>query len=426
MKSSEPKKQNQFLITVTDPDYPYSKHVGNILANTKNDKGELFFSKELRDKADSLTNEEADKILPIITDLIYKENPGEKPTGMINQSSGNGTKREFFTKIYDDLASGNYRAQIDQSHIKTIKQFTPKGLDSAVEYYNQKYRDRGEIHRTQLLMDNLSDRPKFIETACKDLLPLKQEGGSHKILLTLARKNPKTPSGISLDHSIPFVLTGDKLVLMRDENDSFGQSLFEDIAKGLGITLVQSSNPIYDKKDPKRTSIQGDHASCHFIALGVLKDLTKEDLRTFSAFNHGFNPLPKSLKYSQSAGHIKNVLDEESAQEPVKKDGRTAEQYAKQHKTVSENGVITRINDKFNQFKSDLTEVVEKSEWEATPQMVATAILTKRESQKEEVKKQTFVKKLGLTEREKPRSFVEAARSEEDKGIRSKDGFNEL
>ncbi|MCE3254651.1 MAG: hypothetical protein K0R25_145 [Rickettsiaceae bacterium] len=423
MKTLE-NKQSQFLITILDPDYPYSKQVGNILAHSKNDQGQPFFSEELRAKADKLTNEEADELLPEIIDLIYKENPDQKPKGMINHGSGNGTRGEFFNKIYDDLASGNYPAQIDQNQIKTIEQFTPEGLDTAVEYYNQKYPDRPEIHRVQLLVNGLSDRPKFIETACESLLPLKQKNG-HKILLTLARQNPKALSGISLDHSIPFVITDDKLVLMRDEHDSFGQQLFEDIAKGLEVSLVQSSAPIYDKEDPKRTSIQGDHASCHFIALGVLKDLTKEDLQTVSAFDNGFNPLPKSLKYSQSTTHIRNVLDEKSAQEPVKKDGRTAEQYAKQHKGLTEDGVITRINDKFNRFKKDLSEVVEKVEGRATPQIVAAEILDKRELEREE-KKETFVEKLGLLEKEKSGSFVEAIQAGKYGKLKSSSGAHEL
>ncbi len=99
MKSSEPKKQSQFLTTILDPDYPYSKQVGNILANSKDAKGEPFFSEELRLKASKLTNEEVDKLLPEIIELIYKENPDQKPKRMINQASGNGTKGEFFLRF---------------------------------------------------------------------------------------------------------------------------------------------------------------------------------------------------------------------------------------------------------------------------------------------------------------------------------------
>ncbi len=380
--SENSSQSNQFLTTILDPDYSYLKQVDNILTNSKNDQGQPFFSEELRAKVSKLTNEKADELLPKIVELIYEGNPDQKPKKIIDKNSGNGTKAEFFTKIYDDLVNGNYPARIDSGQIKTIEQFTPEGLDVAVEYYNQKYSDRGEIGRVQLLMDDLQDRPKFIEKACEDLSKFKQKDGS-KVVISLARKNPKSPSGISLDHSIPFVLTDGKLILMRDEHDQFGQSISEEIAKGLNVELVQSSRPIYDKADPKRTSIQGDHASCHFIALGVLKDLTKQDLATITTFENGFAPLSKSLKYSQSTGHIKNTLDEKSAQESVKTDGRTAEAYASQHKKKTDDGVMTRITDKFNKFKEDLFEAVNKLGDKSNPQALAGEILNKRELQRE-------------------------------------------
>ena len=272
MKSHESKggSQNPFLMTIIDPDHPYVKNVGDIITNSQNEQGQPFFDEDLRVKAGKLKDEEVDKLLPEIIELIYKENPDQKPRMEINKDSGNGTKAAFFDKVYDDLASGKYPLKMDKSNVKTIEQFTPLGLDTAVEYYNQKYPERGKIGRVQLLMDDLSDRPKLIEKACKELSAFQHKNGS-KVAISFARKNPNSPSGISLDHSIPFVVTDKKLILMRDEHDLFGQPLLEDIAKGLQVELVQGSSPIYDKKDPKRTSIQGDHASCHFIALGILK-----------------------------------------------------------------------------------------------------------------------------------------------------------
>ncbi len=334
-----------------------------------------------------------------------------------------------------NVESGDYQVQMDQSKVKTIEQLTPKGLDTAVEYYNQKYPDRGKIGRVQLLMDDLLDhRPNLVKKACEDLSTLRKQG-CNKIAISIARKNPKSPSGISLDHSTPFVLTNDKLILMRDEHDSFGQPLFEEIAANLGVKFVQSSPPIYDKTDPKRTSIQGDYASCHFIALGVLKDLTKEDLQTVSGFKNGFDHLAKSLKYSQSASHIKNTLDEESAKDPVKKDGRTAEQYAKQHKKVTEDGIATRVNDKFNRFKSTLSETTSDLRGESAISDVAGEVLKEYSAAKAGNAQKSFVEKFNLqpksreplAKRKDPEStsYVEKIRAAKDQG-RSNGGSNEL
>ena len=317
----------------------------------------------------------------------------------------------------------------------TIEQFTPKGLKTAVTYYNQKYPERGEISQVTVTIkqsdrDNIAklfksgpENPEVIreverlndqmvgdmaKTTLEKLAVLKEQGGTtHKIALTIANEVPGQES--LLAHTIPFSLTQDKLILLRDENDQFGQKIFQSIADNLGVNLIQHAPPIYDKKDPKKTSIQGDHSSCHFIALGVLKDLTQEDLKEVSNFQNGFSPLSKSLKYSQSTKHIRNVLDENAQKISVKNDGRTAEEYTKQHREIGDNGIITRITDKFNRFKADLSETSKELGEKSTPQEIASAILSKRELQKEngaQKEKESFVKKLGLEKTVKQKSEI--------------------
>lgn len=285
----------------------------------------------------------------------------------------------------------------------TIQQFTPQGLEAATSYYNQKYSQRGQIHQAIVVIKQNEREAvgagrqtqvglveKMVEGVLENLFTLKskaQQEGSQKLLLTIAEEND---SKIRIAHSIPFALTDGKLILLRDEDSQFGQQIFSQVAEKLGVELVQSREPIYDKTNPARTSIQGDHSSCHFIALGVLKDLTVEDLQKVSDFENGFTPLPKSLKYSQSATHIQKSLPEEELTTAVKKDGRSASEYAAQNKREEKIGeekvTITRITEKFNRFKSDLEKIVGAAEGDLSAPELAAQILQKRLSQTKEVK----------------------------------------
>ena len=93
------------------------------------------------------------------------------------------------------------------------------------------------------------------------------------------------------------------------------------------------------------------------MALGILKDLTKEDLQKASAFENGFDPLAKSLKYSQSSTYIETSL-KEGKEQPVKTDGTIASQYAAKNKRTEGGQIITRITTKFNKFKSELKKAI--------------------------------------------------------------------
>ena len=95
--------------------------------------------------------------------------------------------------------------------------------------------------------------------------------------------------------------------------------LHHDLAQALGLPLIK----------PRQTneSFQADNTSCHMMAIGILKDLDSEDVRSVCEFDNNYITLPKSLKYCQSREYLAEVLDEKTENEPVKKDGRTAYQY---------------------------------------------------------------------------------------------------
>ncbi len=300
----------------------------------------------------------------------------------------------------------------------TIEQFTNEGLKVATSYYNQKYPDRGEIH------NSLAVRPKrawdkageekdmdsalkilreMAEAPIKELATLQARGGRHKVVLSLADGFDEEPR-TKLTHSVPLVVTPDKLILMRDEeNNKTAQVLISSIAKELGLDLVQPESTKSSMLG--YSSIQGDDSTCHFIALGVLKDLTQSDLeevekRTSDPLKdkEGYLPLDKSLKYSQSSKHIKNLYDLE-AQNPVKQDGRTALQYANQYKkelTEEYGKITTRITDKSNKFKENLTEMENSLSRDSSIEDVATAILKKRQLESV-AKKEALEEKVGLS-----------------------------
>ena len=112
-------------------------------------------------------------------------------------------------------------------------------------------------------------------------------------------------------------------------------SMHKEMAESIGVKLVEPASSY--------RSIQSDAKSCHFIALGILKDLTKKDLEEISTFENGFKPLAKSLKYSQSGIYIENMLSENTRNEEVKK-GLTAGEYRNKYKTEDDLGARRKSN----------------------------------------------------------------------------------
>lgn len=222
--------------------------------------------------------------------------------------------REFFTRIAETV----FRSRKDETTTPAEEDtplfpyycITKNGLQAIAEYYDLKYPDRGKI--TPVFFDLNSD-PRVL---ARDLKKTFRGKYPAKIVITTTERDIP-------HHSHPFILTKDKLISLR--NDKVDYILYDQLAQALKLPIVR----------PRETSeyFQADSSSCHFIAFGILKDLTKKDLRHVCKFEDGHTPMPKSLKYCQSRGYLGEVLDEQTKNEPVKKDGRTAYQYLIDNRT---------------------------------------------------------------------------------------------
>lgn len=303
---------------------------------------------------------------------------------------------------------------------KLINQFTEEGVDLLVDYYNTKYPERGQIHRVQAPMTlnvgveesgeekNSRTSIETQEASTQGLSQLLQNNRPPlKVMLTFLQRET-SDSEFLVDrgrHSIPLLITDEKLILLRDEGNPKSLAI---VAQNLGLRFVQQKDPaqytVETEKGPKikSTSIQGDHSNCNGIAVGILKDLTAEDVAKVSAFEDRYTPLPKMLKYSQSENFILRTYPE-LANEPVKfdKEGmpqatliqyvhdnshqtvtstnqQTGEQEQKEQKTGS------RIGDKMDRMRQDMSELQaeDKGRW-------AQKILEKRAQEKESQSKVT-------------------------------------
>ena len=279
---------------------------------------------------------------------------------------------------------------------KLINQFTEEGVDLLVDYYNTKYPSRGQIHRIQAPMtlnigieetpDEKNSRTTLEtrEAATKGLSSLlKNNRPPLKVVLTFLQK--ETPDSEFLvdrgRHSVPLLITEDKLILLRDEPNPAGPASLAAVAQNLGLRFVQQKEPAKyvvetDKGSKvKETSIQGDHSNCNGIAVGILKDLTAEDVAKVSAFEDRYTPLAKMLKYSQSENFILRTYPE-LANEPVKfdKDGNsTATLFGyvrgNSHKINPNNGkeekAGSRITTKMDRLRVDMSELQaeDKGSW---------------------------------------------------------------
>jgi hypothetical protein len=240
--------------------------------------------------------------------------------------------------------------------------FTDLGLQTAIEYYNQKYPERGEINciyeELQMISFNSDVTKQLLELRAREAA--KENHEPIKVVLTIFefdRNLQRIPI-----HSHPFILTEDKLISLRPPLDSM--SMHKEMAESIGVRLVEPASSY--------RSIQSDSKSCHFIALGILKDLTKKDLEEISTFKNGFKPLAKSLKYSQSGIYIENMLTENTRNEEVKK-GLTAGEYRNKYKT--ENDLDTRIVQKEEKFRNRLKNTSQNNIPLPSPKLAASELL---------------------------------------------------
>jgi hypothetical protein len=299
---------------------------------------------------------------------------------------------------------------------RMIEQFTLTGLKTAVEYYNQKYPERDLVNFVKMEIDETAfaefnklfmENPygevtinKMVElsaqlsnSALETLSSLKKqiedrEEVSKKILLTVVANDDGV---LKIYHSIPFILTTNKLILLRNEDDLFGQKVYETIAESLKIELLQNKlQPEYNLEQKKiRGVFQSDQTSCHFIGLGILKDLNKNDLKELIKSTEGgvFNPTPKMLKYSQSTTYLNTILGKEDRKSPaVKKNGENVYEYVSVNKKDVSNQITTRISDKFKKFKNELkgaiSETHDLSGEDYSPSSIANKMLENQKASK--------------------------------------------
>ena len=299
---------------------------------------------------------------------------------------------------------------------RMIEQFTLTGLKTAVEYYNQKYPERDLVNFVKMEIDETAfaefnklfmENPygevtinKMVElsaqlsnSALETLSSLKKqiedrEEVSKKILLTVVANDDGV---LKIYHSIPFILTKNKLILLRSEDDLFGQKVYETIAESLKIQLLQNKlQPEFNLEQKKiRGVFQSDQTSCHFIGLGILKDLNKNDLKELIKSTEGgvFNPTPKMLKYSQSKTYVNTILGKEDRKSPaVKKNGENVYEYVSVNKKIVGDQMATRISDKFKKFKNELKEAIRETDYlsgdDYSPSSIATKMLENQKASK--------------------------------------------
>ena len=214
----------------------------------------------------------------------------------------------------------------------------PRELEIAAEYYNQKYPERGEIH--VCFLQGASCESDYHEQINSIASRITQYPA--KIIITTR------PYSQTLEHSHPCILTKDKLISLRQDNRD--DSHRYNIANKLGVTLI---NP----KSSESDYFQEDYTSCHFIALAILKDLTREDISELSDYNNEYLPMAKMMKYCQSPKVVQKVLSDEGKETAVKKDGRTVKDYITQRFDTI---FSSRIEEKEERWMEVLSEVYSK------------------------------------------------------------------
>lgn len=209
-----------------------------------------------------------------------------------------------------------------------------KELKILIEYYNQKYQDRGQIFH--VVFNSNGDGSDLIESVKK--ISDTQKNAPTKLIITSMSEG-------TITHSEPFCLSENKLIALRDSNR------FSEFFKNHSLN---SKIPFIAPKIIEKKSYQGDAESCHFIAMAILKDLTKEELEKLSVAENGYVPSPKMFKYSQSLFYVEGFGDQNILQSNIKESKpQNLESYISKYKGIEEENKKSRIIDKYdNKFKN--------------------------------------------------------------------------
>jgi len=302
-----------------------------------------------------------------------------------------------------------FNPRIPEAERESIDQFTEAGIDLIVDYYNAKYASKDpheKIYRVIAPMNLGEDIEeskhhkeirKHQEAAnnairnIKSLIVSLEEGSfPTKVMLTiLAQKTAASEYEVAEErHSVPLLLTDRKIICLRDLDKRTKEILdlvvdgFE--REGREMKLIKQSSKYTEaerlrhehrhdlapvEEMPKPTSIQGDHKNCTGIAIGILKDLKRENLIRLSELeaDYGASEMPAVIyKYSQSTKHITENYPELTAN-PVKADGTSLMEYVAKHKAVSTaptgaSAISNRISDKMDQMRHDMSILDEDPE----------------------------------------------------------------
>jgi len=211
-----------------------------------------------------------------------------------------------------------------------------KELEILIEYYNQKYEERGNIHHVFFNLDgDGSDLKNKLDKISND-----SDCNPIKLIITSIKED-------KISHSEPFCLSKNKLISLRDST-RFSE-FFQKNSSDLKI-------PFITPKIVKGKSYQGDAESCHFIAIAILKDLTKEDLKRLSSVEDGYIPSAKMFKYSQSISYIEGFNKEMLKSKIKESEPQDLGSYISTYKNGSDDGSI--IKDKYeNKFEKIIKHV---------------------------------------------------------------------
>lgn len=217
--------------------------------------------------------------------------------------------------------------------LNELNGLTKAGIRTVAHYYHLKYPDRGQIIPVFLKEESLAEDVKILREQ-EITLPA-------KLTVSSIKRGTDQPR-----HSHPFILTQDKLISLRE--DEVNKELHRGLAKALNVTLIKPHKGWDD-------SFQLDQTSCHMISLAILKDINAEDLTKICAFEEGYRPTAKLLKYCQSMLYLEEMLTEETRAESVKKSGKTVMEYFAEHMLTADEYIFkTRINEKADAFEARL------------------------------------------------------------------------
>lgn len=253
-------------------------------------------------------------------------------------------KNPFFLSFLDPENIGTKNAP-------KIIQFTRHGLQFLLEYYNQKYSNRPQISIvfTSINQDKInSETENIIEStsiqAIEKILAIKTESPK-KIILSFT----KDADNNALIHSIPLLVSTDKLILLVNERDKIARKICQRIAKKINLEFVE---PMPSEK----YSFQADRISCHMISGGVLKDLDQLDIELISTLKDGYQidpDLAKLLKYSQSSQYNSHISNG-ALTAKVKQDNTNLEDYVLNGKSGEFGSRIQKKQKEFREKACDL------------------------------------------------------------------------